>query len=111
MGRVVEQTSGDGEVYEGTQRLGRATYSIRVYQETQTVRTFGENVQQVDGIGRITGIVNPESPLSIFDLITRNAMLTLHLEDGRRWEFAFKNSDGDAVNTNGKLGLYKPEAA
>lgn len=69
---------------------------------TQTVRTVGPTGREIDGLQRITGVVNPKPPLDIFGLLTRDAMSTLHLEDGRRWEFAFKDNGGNAVNRSGR---------
>jgi hypothetical protein len=41
MGRVLEQLSGVGEIFEGDHRRGTAHYTIRVYQKTHAVGGFG----------------------------------------------------------------------
>jgi len=104
MGRVIEEVQGEGEVYEGERRLGEASYDITVYQDTQTIKSFRPSgSREVDVLQRITGTVNVKPPLSNFDLLRK--VLTLHLDDGRRWDFVLGKNDS-ALNS-GK-GLYKP---
>jgi hypothetical protein len=98
MGREVESPSGIGELYEGETKLGTARYSITVYQDTHFIQTFGSGSQEIDGLGRITGVIEPEPPLSALEFVLRNAELSLKLEDGRWWDFLFTNDSGDAVN-------------
>ena len=103
-GRVLEQLSGVGELFEDGNRLGLARYAITVYQQTHTVG-FGAGRHEVDGLQRISGVIDPEAPLSTVGLMLRDTKLSLHLEDGRWWDFAFTSNSGRAVNTG--EGIYR----
>jgi hypothetical protein len=103
MGRVIEDVQGEGDVYEGEKRLGEASYRITVYQKTETVKSFGPSgSREVDVLQQITGAVNVKLPLNDFDLLGK--VLTLHLEDGRRWDFIL----GKHAAQNSGKGIYAP---
>jgi hypothetical protein len=90
MGRVLEQASGVGEVYEGDKKLGTARYSITVYQEMLDV---GRG-QEIDGLCEISGLVEAQPPLNGFSLAMKDGPLSLRLTDGRWWDFVVRDSDG-----------------
>ncbi len=104
MGRVLEEARGVGDLYEGETRLGEATYRITVYQETQSVGSFGASgSQEIDLMKRISGDIDPAPPLDRFQIVGK--VLTLHLENGRRWDFVIANH---TAQNAGQKGLYKP---
>ena len=94
MGRILEQASGIGEVYEGDEKLGTARYAITVYQETHAVG----NGQDIDGLLDIRGVVEAQPPLNGFSLTMKDDPLSLRLKDGRWWDFVLKDSEGRALN-------------
>ena len=79
MQRLVEQPTGDGEVLEGSRRLGRVHYHLSVYQQFSEIEN--EPVaSSLDVEGRLT-------PLDLFDLSglrQRRSELTLRLSDGSK---------------------------
>lgn len=48
MGRVLEQVSGEGDVYEGENQLGQVSYDIAVYQKTMTANTLAAARRSTD---------------------------------------------------------------
>lgn len=99
MQRLIDQPTGDGEVFEGPRRLGRVHYHLSVYQQFSEVES--ESVPaSLEVEGRLT-------PLDLFDLAElrhRRAELTLRLSDGRLLECLIADAAG-AIRSTGR-GLY-----
>jgi len=85
--------TGIGELFHEEQLVATGRYRVEVVEPTAMK------------LGHIEGVVNL-NPATSFTLITSNNMLTLHLEDGRRWDCFLQNSDGRLVNRG--QGLYSP---
>jgi hypothetical protein len=58
----------------------------------------------IPGLGRIEGRI-VDGDVDLFDLVNRNAALTLELDDGRLWDCWLQSTDGTLVN-RGQKGLY-----
>ena len=99
MQRLVEQPTGDGEVLEGSRRLGRVHYHLSIYQQFSEIES--EPVApSLEVEGRLT-------PLDLFDLAglrQRRSELTLRLSDGRALEFVVADASG-AIRSTGR-SLY-----
>jgi hypothetical protein len=104
-----EETTGCGEVFHQGVSLGSVGYTITVTQEIRETTAIAGNVVSSRGAKDIRGRIGAD-PAKLFELFqtdTSQAPLTLHLEDGRRWDFGLTNLQGDAVNTG--EGLRRPE--
>lgn len=100
MQRLVEQPTDDGDVYQGSVRLGRVHYRLAVYQH------FAEAEDEfVPANFEVEGRVTALDDLDVLELRHREE-LTLHLADGRLLDFLIANEEG-AIRSTGR-GLYKP---
>jgi hypothetical protein len=100
MQRLVEQPSGDGEIFDGPMCLGSAHYHLSVYHHFSA--SEGETVPanvEVEGRLRPHGV-------DIAQLQRRRSELTLRLSDGRALEFSFIDDDGRLRATGRQL--YQP---
>jgi hypothetical protein len=100
MQRLVEQPTDDGEVFEGSVRVGRVHYHLAVYQQFSD--TEDEPVPaNFDVEGRIT----PLDGLDLSGLTPRSSELTLHMADGRALDFSLVDEEG-RIRSTGR-GLYR----
>lgn len=87
---TIEQPSGLGKVFKGTEYLADVAYALRVEQEF-LVWPSRSGSQVAPGLKNITGeitVVRGER-----DLINNEGPFTLHLDDGRKWEFHVRLGD------------------
>ena len=100
--RTIEDLSGVGQMFEGDKLLGIVRYRLHV-----SKKVFSVGAEEIDGLRRADGAVLDFGTLNPFDLMTRNAELTLELSDGRRWDCWLQNSNGTLVSRSGR-GIYRP---
>jgi hypothetical protein len=100
MQRLVEQPSGDGELFDGTTSLGPAHYHLSVYQHFADVAS-----ESVPANVEVEGRVRPRV-LDITAWHRRGAELTLRLSDGRALDFSFIDDEGRLRSTGRQL--YQP---
>lgn len=92
--KVIESPSGVGKVYKDSKELARVNYCLEVSQE------FIENMSQ-DGQSTISSLKIITGQFKIVEgmyIPIDGAVLTLHLADGRKWDFFFHR-----LNT---VGIY-----
>ena len=99
MQRLVEQPTDEGDVFEGSQCLGRVHYHLSVYQNFS--QSEGSVLQYFDVEGRLTS----RGALDFQDLHRRETELVLQLADGRLLDFTVAAADG-AIRSTGR-GLYR----
>lgn len=100
MQRLIEQLADEGDVLEGSKRLGRVHYHLAVYQH------FAEaGDEPVSPSLEVEGHVTPVDPFELGELHVRRPELTLRLADGRTLDFLMANADG-TIRSTGR-GLYK----
>jgi hypothetical protein len=98
--RVVERVLGEGDVVRDGQALMRAGYELTVYREW-TPRASG----LVPGAYSVEGhLLAPVADLERALGITSPA--TLHLDDGRRFDFYVVNTEGTVTSAD-ERGLYE----
>jgi hypothetical protein len=100
MQRLVEQPSGDGEIFQGSMSLGSAHYHLSVYQHFS--RADDESVPasvEVEGHVRTHGV-------NVAELHQRRSELTLRLSDGRALDFWLIDTAGRLHSTGRQL--YHP---
>lgn len=91
----LERASGRGSVYtKDDTLLGEADYAIAVLQTVHVERDG-----RIPGLKDIEGWIEPIGPIA--------TPLTLHLQDGRRFDFFYSNSEGGIEDRAGR-GLYEP---
>jgi hypothetical protein len=100
MQRLVEQPSGDGEIFDGTVSLGNAHYHLSVYQHFSDAAN-----EMVPANLEVEGRLRPRA-LDIAEWHRRGAELTLRLSDGRALDFSFIDNDGRLRSTGRQL--YQP---
>jgi hypothetical protein len=100
MQRLIEQPSGDGEIFEGSMCLGSAHYHLSVYQHFSA--SEGE---VVPANVEVEGRVRPQG-VDIAELYKRRLELTLRLSDGRALDFSFTDDEGRLRSTGRQL--YQP---
>jgi hypothetical protein len=99
MQRLVEQPADEGDVFDGTSRVGRAHYHLSVYQQ------FSEaEGAQVPAHFEVEGRIAPIDPFDLAALHQDGTELTLHLADGRFLDFCVANEQG-TIRSTGR-GLY-----
>lgn len=86
--RVLESISGTGKVHEGERFIADVNYSIK---EVEEVFSTGSS-ERITGQRTIFGIV--ESPLTELLISRVGERLTLHLQDGRAFDFAITRRQG-----------------
>ena len=100
MQRLIEQPSDEGDILEGSRRLGRVHYHLSMYQHFSEAE--GETVAATVVV---EGHISPLEPLDMAELHTRRPELTLRLADGRTLDFMMANADGTIRST--ARGLYR----
>lgn len=100
MQRLVEQPSGDGEIFQGSRSLGSAHYHLSVYQHFS-----GADDESVPANVEVEGHVSPHT-VNVADLHQRRSELTLRLSDGRALDFSFTDNAGRLHSTGRQL--YQP---
>ncbi len=105
-----ERHRGTGDLYQSGKVVCKGIkYDVRVFQEMHEVRGFGTGSSQVPGLKEIRGhFTETDGGFHFPSLMTSDGPLTLHLQDGRRWDCFLSNSDGTAVNQGD--GIYTPAA-
>jgi hypothetical protein len=100
MQRLVEQPTDSGELFHGTERLGRAHYHLSVYQHFSDAE--GELVPaNLEVEGRIV----PVDDLDLLWFHQQGTELTLRLADGRALDLSLLDGDG-RIRSTGR-GLYR----
>ena len=100
MQRLVEQPSGDGEIFEGSMSLGNAHYHLSVYQHFSAVED-----ETVPANAEVEGHLRPHG-VDVAELHRRGSELTLRLSDGRALDFSFIDNAGRLRSTGRQL--YQP---
>jgi hypothetical protein len=103
MQRLIEQPVAEGEVLDGSGRLGRVHYHLAVYQH------FSEKPAEavppnLEVEGRITAL----DDLDVASLHRSGRELTLRLADGRALDFRLRHEDG-TIRSTGR-GLHRPDS-
>jgi hypothetical protein len=93
MYRSLESLAGNGKLFDGDRCLGRVTYQV---QTSQKMLDAGRG-ELIPGLGRIEGVIIG-GDVDLFDVVTRNAEVTLELEDGRCWDCLVQSTGGNLVN-------------
>ena len=100
MQRLVEQPTGDGEIFQGSLSLGSAHYHLSVYQHFAAAGHDGVPANlEVEGHLRPRGV-------NIAELHRRGSELTLRMSDGRALDFSFIDDHGRLRSTGRQL--YQP---
>lgn len=89
----MSMSTGLGELYADGKPVASGRYRVEVT-EPMAMK-----------LGHIEGTIALDLPVA-FELVESGAKLTLHLEDGRRWDCFLQSSNGRLVNRG--EGLYKP---
>jgi hypothetical protein len=99
--RLIERVLGEGEVHREGRALVRAGYELALYQEwTVSGGQLSPGHYEVEGhLMAAPGALEP--------LLGTAAHLTLHLDDGRRFDCFLLNLDGALTPADGR-GLYRP---
>jgi hypothetical protein len=100
MQRLVEQPSDNGQLFEGTVRLGRVHYHLSVYQHFSSADN-----DPVPAHLEVEGRIVPLDQLDLVDLHRRGSELTLRLADGRALDCSM--SDGAGLIRSTGRGLYR----
>jgi hypothetical protein len=100
MQRLIEQPTGDGEVLEGSRRLGRVHYHLSIYQQFSEVES-----EPVPASLEVEGRLTTLDLFDLKELLQRRAELTLRLSDGRALEFVIADATG-AIRSTGR-SLYQ----
>jgi len=98
--RLVEQPNDNGEIFEGSECLGRVHYHLSVYQHFSDAE--GESVPaHLEVEGRLA----PGGEVDLIALHQRGSEVTLHLADGRTLDCSLMDPDGQIRSTG--RGLYR----
>lgn len=100
MQRLIEQLADEGDVLEGSRRLGRVHYHLSVYQHFSAAAD-----EPVPASLEVEGQVTLVDHLDLTGLQRRRAELTLRLADGRTLDFLLASAEG-TIRSTGR-GLYK----
>jgi hypothetical protein len=100
MQRLVEQPSGDGEIFQGALSLGSAHYHLSVYQHFS-----GADDEPVPANVEVEGHVRTHN-VNVADLHQQRSELTLRLSDGRALDFSLIDTAGRLHSTGRQL--YQP---
>jgi hypothetical protein len=105
---VVENLTGRGRIIKDDNEIGEVEYQIKIIQKYSLVSSVAGE-EEIEGKREIKGrvaVIEGERNLS------HGEILTLVLEDGRRWDFFARGGDPIsgyiAINASGK-GLVKPD--
>jgi hypothetical protein len=82
--------TGLGELFSDGKSQGRGRYRVEETNRPGSV------------LRRIEGTIDLDQ-MQLYKLIAANASLTLHLEDGQRWDCCLQNDQGRLVNRGGEL--------
>jgi hypothetical protein len=94
MQRLIEQPVGEGDVLEGSVRLGRVKYNLSVYEHFSK-----EEGESVPAHTEVEGRISPLDDLDLIEPHQRGSELTLRLADGRALEFSIANLGGTIRST------------
>lgn len=84
--KLKEQFSGNGDVFDTNEKLGKVNYQLYIYQETHNA-----NGEEIEGLKNVIGKIDSKNAMMLFD--KDNLILTL--EDGRCIHFFVSNLKGD----------------
>jgi hypothetical protein len=90
-----EAVTGSGRVTHGRQDLGRVGYVVEV-------------TPDIPGRPHITGTLRGD-PAMLLSLYRGCRVATLHLADGRCWDFVVSTPRGDVVNAANGRALFRPQ--
>lgn len=94
MQRLVEQPTGNGEMFAGLVRIGRVHYHLSVYQHFSDAEE-----ESVPANLEVEGRITPLDGLDLIELHRRGSELTLRLADGRALDFSITGGDGQIRST------------
>lgn len=97
MQRLIEQLSGDGEVFEENALVGRVHYHLDVYQH------FSDAGEPVPSHFEVEGRMTAHDALDIAGLHRLGLELTLRFPDGRALDFRIVHEDGTIHSTGRRL--------
>ena len=100
MQRLVEQPTDDGEMFEGSVRLGRVHYHLSVYQHFSEAED-----ESVPANLEVEGRIAPLDNMDLIELHRCGSELTLRLSDGRALDFSVTDEAG-RIRSTGR-GLYR----
>jgi hypothetical protein len=100
MQRLVEQPTDDGDLFEGSVRLGRVHYHLSVYQHFSDLDTLSVP-PNLEVEGRLVALES----LDLADLFHRGCELTLRLADGRTLDLSMTDGQGRILSTGRGLCL------
>lgn len=98
--RLVERVLGEGEIYRQGERLLKAGYELALYQDWSP-----QDGRLVAGHYEVDGHLLA-APDALDSLLGTHAPLTLHLDDGRRFDCYLLNHEGAVTPADGR-GLYR----
>lgn len=98
--RRIERSTGTGTITRDSAKIGMATYVLEIWQTFHITRAFGPGPEQETAGMKDIHITFVRHDLDTFRLWQDRAMLTLHLQDGRRLD-GFLN--GDEFVASGQL--------
>lgn len=99
--RLVERVLGEGEIHRQGAVVLRAGYELALYRHWTP-----QGGQLTPGHFDVEGYVMA-SPEALDPVLGTSAVLTLHLDDGRRFDCFVLNHEG-AVTSADARGLYRP---
>lgn len=101
--KTLETPSGIGEIYRDDMEIAKARYKLNVRQSFIVVSTH-DGEEEIPSLKEITGKISViDGERNLID----GSVLTLHLADGRKWQFFANRGDPisgsySAVNTSGE---------
>jgi hypothetical protein len=99
--RLIERVLGEGDVYRLGEPVLRAGYELALYQDWTSV-----DGRLTPGHYEVGGHLLA-APEALEPLLGTAASLTLHLDDGRRFECYLLNQEGTLTPAD-ERGLYRP---
>lgn len=103
----IQRLLGRGKLYQSDQFLMDVDYEITVRHSQIVSRTMGGHSEVLEGLSEIEGYLSGTGGHGeFFNLMGSNPCLTLHLEDGQRWDCIIDDISGHAMNAGGQ-GLYR----
>ena len=100
MERLVEQPTGNGDLFAGSVRIGHVHYHLSVYQQFSDV----EN-EPVPAHLKVEGRIEPLDGLDVVGLHGRGSEFTLRMPDGRALDFSLSD-DAGRIRSTGR-GIYQ----
>jgi len=103
MQRLIEQPTGDGDVFAGAVRVGRVHYHLSVYQHFSDAER-----ELVPAHVEVEGRITPIDGSDLIGTHLERSELALHLADGRSLDFLIATEDGTIRSTGRGLHQRSP---